>query len=84
MSRDEIKAITLEVLAKYAKNKAAMAQATEETEIRDDLKIKSARLVDVVLDLETKLDIEVDPEDMDQMFTVGEAIEILGKYLSRS
>ena len=84
MERERLKSLFLEILTNYAKDKEALANATDDTEIRADLKIKSARLVDVILDIESELDIEVEPDDMDQMFTIGEAVDILSAYLKKA
>ena len=84
MERERLKSLFLKILTNYAKDKEALANATDDTEIRADLKIKSARLVDVILDVESELDIEVEPDDMDQMFTIGEAVDILSGYLKKA
>jgi acyl carrier protein len=83
MNREELKALLLQTLEQFAKDKEALANATEDTELREDLKIKSARLVDVVLDLEEKLDVEVEPDDMDEMWTIGEALDVLERYVNK-
>jgi acyl carrier protein len=83
MNREELKALLLQTLEQFAKDKEALANATEDTELREDLKIKSARLVDVVLDLEEKLGIEVEPDDMDEMWTIGEALDVLERYANK-
>ncbi len=80
MKYEELRSLLFKTLANYAKDKEALANATDKTEIREDLKIKSARLVDVILDLETELNVEIEPDDMDGMFTIGEAMEVLKKY----
>ncbi|MBQ3989931.1 MAG: acyl carrier protein, partial [Bacteroidales bacterium] len=41
----------------------------------DDLKINSARVVDIVLDLEECFDIEISDEDIEKMKTVKDVIE---------
>lgn len=80
MDSAQLKSLLLEILAKYAKDKDALDAATDNTEIRRDLKIKSARMVDVILDLEAKLNVEIEPDDMDEMFTIGESVAVLKRY----
>lgn len=80
MDSAQLKSLLLEILAKYAKDKDALDTATDNTEIRRDLKIKSARMVDVILDLEAKLGVEIEPDDMDEMFTIGESVAVLKRY----
>ena len=48
-----------------------------ETSILDDLKINSARLVDIVLDFEDVFDIEVDDDDADNVATVGDGVNLI-------
>lgn len=43
----------------------------------DELNINSAHLVDIVLDLEDRYDIQLEDEDMQQMQTVGDALTII-------
>ena len=54
-----------------------VAEATESTNILEDLKVNSARLVDVILDLEDEFDIEVEDEDADAVNTVGDAVSLI-------
>lgn len=84
MDSASLRNVLLEILAKYAKDTEALNAVTDDTEIRRDLKIKSARMVDVVLDLETELDVEIEPDDMDEMFTIGEAVAVLKKYTQQA
>jgi acyl carrier protein len=77
MSRDEIFAKVMEIIGRYAKNKDALEGASEETNILEDLKVNSARLVDVILDFEDEFDIEVADEDADAVNTVGNAVALI-------
>ena len=77
MDQSEIRAKILEIIGIYAKDKDAMASANDETNILQDLKVNSARLVDVILDLEDAFDIEVEDEDADNVNTIGDAISLI-------
>ena len=77
MDQSEIRAKILEIIGTYAKDKDAMASANDETNILQDLKVNSARLVDVILDLEDAFDIEVEDEDADNVNTIGDAISLI-------
>ena len=48
-----------------------------ETHILDDLKVNSARLVDVVLEFEDAFDIEITDDDVDSVETVGDAVRLI-------
>jgi len=77
MDTSEIQSKVVEIIGRYAKNKEALAEATETTNILEDLKVNSARLVDVILDLEDEFDIEVEDEDADAVNTVGDAVALI-------
>lgn len=66
-----------EIVTPYAKNREALQHITPATTFLHDLKINSANLVDVVLDVEEAFDITIENEDMDKMLTVGSAIDIV-------
>jgi acyl carrier protein len=50
---------------------------TQDTDILTDLKVNSARLVDVVLAFEDTFGIEVADEDADSVNTVGDAVRLI-------
>jgi len=82
MSRDETFGKVMDIIGRYAKNKDAIDGANEETNILEDLKVNSARLVDVILDFEDEFDIEVDDEDADAVNTVGDAVTLIEAKLA--
>ena len=47
-----------------------------------DLKINSANLVDIVLDVEEAYGITIDNESMERMLTVGAAMDIIKEKLA--
>lgn len=65
------------IIAPYAKDQEALAAMTAETSFIRDLKVNSANLVDIVLDVEEAFNIEIGNDDMEQMLTVGAAIDIV-------
>jgi acyl carrier protein len=67
----------VKILTPYVKNQEALDSVTPETHILDDLKVNSARLVDVVLEFEDAFDIEIADEDVDSVETVGNAVELI-------
>ncbi len=77
MDQDEVRAKIVEIIATYAKDKEALASATDDTNILEDLKVNSARLVDVILDFEDAFDIEVEDEDADKVNTIGDAVSLI-------
>ncbi len=77
MTRDEVFAKVVEIIAPFAKDKEALDGVSEETNILQDLKVNSARLVDVILEFEDAFDIEVEDEDADAVNTIGDAVELI-------
>jgi len=77
MSEQEIRDKVVEILKPYAKNAEALANVSLETNILNDLKVNSARLVDVVLAFEDTFEIEVEDEDADAVETVGDAVRLI-------
>ena len=59
------------------KDQEAFAALNEETDFIKDLKINSAHLVDIILDVEDEFDIEIEDEAMEQMMTVKAALEVI-------
>ena len=65
------------IVKPYIQNQEAFDSLTEETDFVNDLKINSANLVDVILDIEEKFDIMIDNESMEKMINVKSAIGII-------
>jgi acyl carrier protein len=74
--------IKLKAIVKpYIQDEEAFVNLTEETDFINDLKINSANLVDVVLDVEDEFNIEIDNDSMEKMLSVKAAIEIIEQKL---
>ncbi|MCD0490637.1 phosphopantetheine-binding protein [Pedobacter sp. MC2016-14] len=71
------------IVATYAQNKEALETITEDTDFIRDLKINSANLVDVVLDIEEEFDIEIDNDSMEQMLNVRVALQVIEAKLQQ-
>lgn len=67
----------VKILTPFVKNHEALAKVSPETGILDDLKINSARLVDVVLEFEDDFDIEISDDDIDEVNTVGDCVRLI-------
>ena len=71
----------VKILTPYVKNQSALDSVSATTHILDDLKVNSARLVDVVLEFEDAFDIEIADDDVDSVETVGNAITLIESKL---
>jgi acyl carrier protein len=77
MSQQETFEKVVEILKPHVKNQEAFAQVGLETNILEDLKVNSARLVDVVLAFEDEFGIEIADDDVDEVNTVGDAVRLI-------
>jgi len=75
----ETKIKVKEILNKYIFDKSIWDTAPENPNIIKDLKINSARIVDIVLDIEDQFDIEIDDESLENIFTLNDIIDIIAK-----
>ena len=71
-----------EIVKPYIQDQTAFDALTEDTDFISDLKINSANLVDVILDIEEKYNIEIDNEAMERMINVKAAMEIIATKLA--
>ncbi len=75
---DELK----KVLAPYTENKEALSNINNQTELIKDLKINSANLVDIIIDAESKYNIEIDIDSAEKMITVGSCIDVISEKMN--
>tara|TARA_B110000971_G_scaffold7539_1_gene7315 strand:- start:86 stop:382 length:297 start_codon:yes stop_codon:yes gene_type:complete len=71
-----------ELVKPYIQDQEAFDNLNEDTDFINDLKINSANLVDVILDIEEKFDLEIDNESMDKMLNVKAAMEVINTKIS--
>jgi acyl carrier protein len=82
MTKEEL-IIKLKAIVKpYIQDEEAFKNLTEETDFINDLKINSANLVDVILDVEDEFNIEIDNDSMEKMLSVKAAMQIIEEKLS--
>ncbi len=84
MQKEEMIEKLKAIVKPYIQDEGAFQNMDESTDFINDLKINSANLVDVVLDVEDEFDIEIDNESMEKMLDVSSAIEIIERKLSGS
>jgi acyl carrier protein len=72
MTQQEVQTKVVEILRPFVKSNTPAEQITMETSILKDLKVNSARLVDIVLEI----------EEADQVKTVGDAVNLILKAKS--
>ncbi|MBL7787003.1 MAG: hypothetical protein JNM36_13930 [Chitinophagales bacterium] len=82
MERSAIHATVIDILKKYTRKPEVWDTATDDSKILQDLKINSARLVDITLELEDTFDIEVDNDSMDRIVTIKDTVDIVAEKLA--
>jgi acyl carrier protein len=83
MEKDAMIEKLKKIVKPYVQDQAAFEGLTEETDFIKDLKINSANLVDVVLDVEDEFDITIDDSSMEKILTVKAALEIVNEKLAQ-
>ncbi|WP_431294045.1 acyl carrier protein [Pedobacter sp. P26] len=81
MNKEEIIEALKTIVEPYSEESTALAHIDENTDFINDLKINSANLVDIVLDIEEKFNIEIDNDSMAKMLTVKATTEIIAQKL---
>ena len=66
----------------YTTNSEAYQNLNENTDFIKDLKINSANLVDIVLDVEEQFDVIIENEDMERMLDIKTVVEIIETKLA--
>jgi acyl carrier protein len=84
MTRKELITSLQEIIKPYSQNQEAFKNLSEGTDFINDLKINSANLVDIILDVEDEFGIEIDNESMEKMLSVKSAIDIIETKLTKS
>lgn len=77
MNNEQIIEQLKEIIRPYVQDQSALETLTETTDFINDLKINSANLVDVILDIEEKYSIVIDNESMERMINVAAAMDII-------
>ena len=74
----ELKAI----VKPYVQDQEAFENLHEDTDFINDLKINSANLIDVILDVEEKYDIVLDNDSMDKMLNIKAALDVINSKIA--
>ena len=84
MTKDKSQLIAdlTEIVKPYVQDQEAFLKMNEDTDFLNDLKINSANLVDVILDIEDKYDIEIDNESMESMLNVKASLAVIEAKIS--
>ncbi|HKL89927.1 MAG TPA: phosphopantetheine-binding protein [Allomuricauda sp.] len=82
MTKEQLIAKLKPIIEPYIQDEEAFKNLSEDTDFVRDLKINSANLVDIILDIEDEFDIRLENEDMEQMLDVKSAMGIVTSKLN--
>jgi len=82
MNRESILGKMKELVQPYVGDSAAFEGMNEGSDLVNDLKINSAHIVDIVLDIESEFDIMIDDQSINEMVTVGASIDVIEAKLA--
>jgi acyl carrier protein len=77
MMQEQVFEKVVSILKPFVKAPEALASVGMDSFIVKDLKVNSARLVDVVLEIEDTFGIAVADDDADKVKTVGDAVKLI-------
>ena len=69
------------ILKAYTKDVTLLEKAEMKTHILNDLKVNSARLVDVIIKCEDVYGISIDDDEADKIRTIGDAVAVIKQKL---
>tara|TARA_R110002124_G_scaffold264602_1_gene431268 strand:+ start:391 stop:642 length:252 start_codon:yes stop_codon:yes gene_type:complete len=82
MENEELISKLKAIVSPYVQDNEAFENLSKDTDFVKDLKINSANLVDIILDIEDEFDIRLENEDMEKMLDVKAAMEIVNEKLA--
>ena len=82
MNNEELIEKLKKIVKPYIKDEEAFENLSPETNFISDLKINSANLVDVILDVEDEFNITIEDEAMDKMLSVQAAMDIISAKIN--
>ena len=77
ITQENVKTDLLEIIKPYLPEEIEVKEVSEEKHLINDLKINSAHIVDIVLDIEDKFDIMIDDDAIGEMNTVQDSINMV-------
>lgn len=82
MKQEELIAKLKTIITPYVQDEAALENLSEDTDLMKDLKINSANLVDIILDIEEEFDIEIENEEMEKMLDLKSTMAIVSQKIA--
>ena len=80
MNQDQIFEKVVGILKPFARAPEALENVQMNTSILGELKVNSARLVDVVIEMEDAFGLSISDDEADAVQTVGDAVNLVLKH----
>ncbi len=77
MTDEQIMEKVIDILRGYVKDQSLLEKATMETNILKDLKVNSARLVDIIIKCEDVFGTSIDDDEAYRIATIGDAVAMV-------
>jgi acyl carrier protein len=71
------------IVKPYVQNEEALENLSGKTDFINDLRINSANLIDVILDVEQEFNIVIDDESIGKMITIQSSIDIINEKINK-
>lgn len=84
MKKEELITKLKTIVEPYIQDEEAFKNLSEDTNFITDLKINSANLVDVILDVEDAFDIRIEDTEMEKMISVKAAMDIISPKINKA
>lgn len=82
MGKEEILGKIKEIIKPFVRDQKAFSEISVKSHFTQDLKINSARLVDIVLDFEDQFHLSISDKEAESIQTVGDAMTLIEQKLS--
>lgn len=79
MDQQQVMDKVVEIIRPFVKNDSALTSISMDTSLLKDLRVNSARLVDIVLEFEDAFGVAVSDDAADSVKTVGDAVALILK-----
>ncbi len=77
MGKEQVMQKVMDILKSYVKDPSLLEKATPDTHIIKDLKVNSARLVDIIIKFEDVFGMTIEDDDADRVATIGDAVSLI-------
>lgn len=77
MKEQEVFYQFIKLIEEFVKKPEKLQDVTKTTNIINDLKVNSARLVDIIIKAEDDFDVEIDDDDADSIRTIGDVVDVI-------